>query len=50
MTPSPSPTCHGVRVRGAPGAVTMAVSLDLLAAGALCVGPALYPVRRGLRG
>ncbi|MYY04102.1 MULTISPECIES: hypothetical protein [unclassified Streptomyces] len=32
------------------GAVTMAVSLDLLAAGALCIGLALYPVRRGLRG
>ncbi|MFJ2089775.1 hypothetical protein ACIOEW_10940 [Streptomyces sp. NPDC087901] len=32
------------------GIVMMAVSLDLLAAGALCVGLALYPVRRGLRG
>ncbi|WLQ35864.1 hypothetical protein P8A18_21620 [Streptomyces castrisilvae] len=32
------------------GAVTMAVSLDLLAAGALCIGLALYPVRRGPRG
>ncbi|MEU9091201.1 hypothetical protein [Streptomyces sp. NPDC048428] len=32
------------------GIVMMAVSLDLLAAGALCVGLALHPVRRGLRG
>ncbi|MEE4490808.1 hypothetical protein [Streptomyces sp. BE230] len=32
------------------GIVMMAMSLDLLAAGALCVGLALYPMRRGLRG
>ncbi|MFG3134996.1 hypothetical protein ACGFZA_02115 [Streptomyces sp. NPDC048211] len=32
------------------GIVMMAMSLDLLAAGALCLGLALYPVRRGLRG
>lgn len=31
------------------GTVLMAMSLDLLAAGAVCVGLALYPMRRGLR-
>lgn len=31
------------------GTVLMAMSLDLLAAGAVCVGLALYAVRRGLR-
>ncbi|WP_406453980.1 hypothetical protein OG782_23455 [Streptomyces sp. NBC_00876] len=31
------------------GIVLMAMSLDLLAAGALCIGAALFPVRRGLR-
>ncbi|MFF9506246.1 hypothetical protein ACF1BU_02415 [Streptomyces sp. NPDC014724] len=30
------------------GTVLMAVSLDLLPAGALCIGLALFPVRRGL--
>ncbi|MFI6605995.1 hypothetical protein P8A21_24895 [Streptomyces poriferorum] len=30
------------------GTVMMAMSLDLLAAGAVCVGLALYPMRRGL--
>ncbi|ROQ82307.1 hypothetical protein EES39_16570 [Streptomyces sp. ADI92-24] len=30
------------------GTVMMAVSLDLLTAGALCIGLALFPVRRGL--
>lgn len=30
------------------GVVMMAASLDLLAAGALCIGSALFPVRRGL--
>ncbi|MFJ5719022.1 hypothetical protein [Streptomyces sp. NPDC093149] len=30
------------------GTVLMAMSLDLLPAGAVCIGPALYPVRRGL--
>lgn len=32
------------------GTVMMAMSLDLLAAGALCIGPVLFLVRRGLRG
>lgn len=30
------------------GTVMMAMSLDLLTAGAVCVGLALYPMRRGL--
>ncbi|MER6102088.1 hypothetical protein ABT115_07040 [Streptomyces sp. NPDC001832] len=32
------------------GTVLMAVSLDLLAAGALCIGAAMLGMRRGLRG
>lgn len=32
------------------GVVMVAVSLDLLAVGALCIGLALFPVRRGPRG
>ncbi|MFF2405306.1 hypothetical protein [Streptomyces sp. NPDC058092] len=32
------------------GIALMAMSLDLLPAGALCVGAALVPVRRGLPG
>ncbi|MEU6013718.1 hypothetical protein ABZ826_06485 [Streptomyces sp. NPDC047515] len=32
------------------GTVLMAMSLDLLPAGALCIGLALFPVRRGLPG
>ncbi|THA32372.1 hypothetical protein E6R18_14290 [Streptomyces sp. A1277] len=32
------------------GAVLMVMSLDLLTAGALCIGLALFPLRRGLKG